>query len=139
MKNLLSVIMCAVAIFIATPSFAFEALQPQMHFSQVYNWDVEPSGHVMIIYHCRIHEQWYASLHDVVLQGFKIMENSAQGFPYFVRYFSVGESDVAIYGYVVKKHPSVYLRLHPEAWGYRWEILATDPLEDGINGNEVPR
>ncbi|MEK7636682.1 MAG: hypothetical protein AAB362_03275 [Patescibacteria group bacterium] len=111
---------------------------PLVHFSIVNDWDVEATGHMILFYRCPLHRnEWHATLHDVVLSGFGIMEESTNGFPFPVRYYST-DSPAGVYGYVVKTYPSVYIRLIPTREGFRWEILAIDPSEDGINGNEIP-
>lgn len=137
-KHIVMLVVMAIFMMVASPTSALDLLQPSMHFSLVDSWNVEATGNIMLVYHCRIHGQWFATLHDVVVQGFEVMENSKKGFLFPTRYFDV-EGPGGVYGYVVKKYPSVYIRLIPERWGYRWEILATDPDEDGINGNEIPR
>ena len=111
---------------------------PLVHFSIVHDWDLEATGHLILFYRCPLHNEWYATIHDIALSGFGVMEESASGFPFPVRYYSA-ESPAGAYGYVAKTYPSVYIKLIPTSGGFRWEILAIDPAEDGINGNEIPR
>lgn len=140
MKTLLTVILFLAAIFfIAAPSFAMDDFHPS-HFSKNLetDWDTEATGHMVLYFYCPIIGNSYASLHDVVYQGFGVTEESIKGWPFPVRYVGI-QTPAGHYGYVFKKHASVYLRLLPDHGPPRWIRLALDPSEDGLNGNEILR
>ena len=149
MKTLFLATVLAVAmLFIATPSPASTERIPDLvetHFSleNMIEWDVADQGYLILYYRCSIHpDKYFGTLHDVVDQGFGLEEKDAGKYPYPVLYFQSIQAEGAVYGYVIKKYPHTYLRLvdgEPREVIPRWEFIAIDPSEDGLNDNEIPR
>ena len=142
MKTLTRTIVFMAMLFIAAPLPGFGEAIPdlsEMHISgsNAVAWDVLATGHIVIFYECPFHDGSFATLHNVVINGFELTRESASGFDFPVVFLGV-RGPGGVFGYVIKEHPSTYIRLVHELSGPRWIYIAKDPSEDGINGNELP-
>lgn len=141
MKTFFTAILLMAAMNIAAPVLASDNDLSPIHFSleNLTGWNTEATGHMALSFQCPVHHEKYLSLHDVLYHGFGVTKRHADGYPFPVLYFGE-ETPAGLYGYIIHANASVYIHLVADEHGdMRWIILAIDPAEDGLNGNELPR
>ena len=85
----------------------------RMHFSPVSEagWETTATGTAAIFYRCLFQNGVvHVTYHEIVLHGFGVTEESADGFPFPVRFFGTDG-----YGFVVRLNPHAYGNLVPDS------------------------